>query len=236
MSVLLVCAVVKAEDRHFFQHGGFDWAQAKRGIRRSIAGEGLMGGSTITQQLARNLFLGPERTPHRKLREAFLTRALESHLSKPRILELYLNVIEWGENEWGARAASRRYFGKEPDELDAFEASFLAALIAAPRAPVRGRNAERLRRVQSRVLVQLYASGLLGQDETWSALARAEASYRRLSRGVAIDVALRESAGRAAAVEGSVRRRYRFLVLGNATRLAPERSLAGGCGIEREQG
>ena len=234
ISVLLSCAVVKAEDRRFFVHPGVDWPQVGRGLRRSFQGEGVMGGSSITQQLARNLFLSPERTLTRKLREVLIARKLESTLTKPRILEVYLNVIEWGDSEWGAESASRRYFGKPAGHLDAFEATFLAGLVAAPRAEVRGRNADRVRRVQSRTLVQLYGSGLLSHEETLSALDRVDMTYRLLQRGVPLDSVLRGTPE-----PGRTRPRgsphFRLPARADTRPLPTERALIDQCGFEREQ-
>jgi monofunctional biosynthetic peptidoglycan transglycosylase len=159
VSPILACAVVK-EDRGFFHHDGFEWSR----LRAAVSGGSRVGGSTITQQLAKNLFFGPEPTLHRKLREAFATRALERALSKRRILALYLNVIELGDGVWGIGDGARRLFGVSPPQLGAFEATLLAGLIAAPRAPLQGTNLDRLERVQGELLQQLCFSGLIDQN------------------------------------------------------------------------
>jgi monofunctional biosynthetic peptidoglycan transglycosylase len=191
LSPLLVCAVVKAEDRGFFRHAGVEWKNLGSAARAWLGGEARHGGSTLTQQLARNLYLSPERTVHRKLRELWLARALESSLDKRRLLELYLGTVEWGDGVWGAEDASQHYFGKGPGTLDAFEASFLAGLLAAPRQALAGDNAARARAVQTRVLSQLQASGLLAPREHTFALMRMDLLHAGLERGEPLHAALR---------------------------------------------
>ncbi|MBZ4330217.1 MULTISPECIES: biosynthetic peptidoglycan transglycosylase [unclassified Corallococcus] len=162
---LLACAVVKAEDRMFFRHGGFDWHETRVALWQAWRTGHLRGASTMTAQLARTLFLSPERSLERKLREAFLVQDLEKALSKRDILELYLNTIEWGDGVYGAADAARQYFGKPPDVLDPFEAATLASLIPAPGAPLVGKNLDRFNRSHARVLRQLYRSRIITQEE-----------------------------------------------------------------------
>ena len=127
-------AVVAAEDASFFTHEGFDWEGIKDAALRNLeAGEMQRGGSTITQQLAKNLYLSPERSLFRKAREALIARSLEHHLSKERILELYLNVAEWGRGIYGAEAAAHHHFRKPAKDLSAEEAALLAAILPSPR-------------------------------------------------------------------------------------------------------
>lgn len=127
-------AVVAAEDASFFTHEGFDWEGMKEAAKYNLeAGEFKHGGSTITQQLAKNLYLSSERSLFRKAREALITRSLEQHLTKNRILELYLNVAEWGQGVYGAEAAARHHFGKPSHDLTADEAAWLAAILPSPR-------------------------------------------------------------------------------------------------------
>jgi monofunctional biosynthetic peptidoglycan transglycosylase len=127
-------AVVATEDASFFQHEGFDWEGIKdAAVYNFEAGEFKRGGSTITQQLAKNLYLSPERSLLRKAREALITRSLEHQLTKHRILELYLNVAEWGHGIFGAEAAARHHFGKSAAELSMEEAALLAAILPSPR-------------------------------------------------------------------------------------------------------
>ena len=146
-------AVIAAEDASFFIHEGFDW----EGIRDAAidnleAGEMKRGGSTITQQLAKNLYLSSERSLLRKAREALITRSLEHRLTKERILELYLNVAEWGRGVYGAEAAARYHYGKSADELTADEAAWLAAILPSPQRydPIRKTTA--LTRRHQRIL------------------------------------------------------------------------------------
>lgn len=127
-------AVIAAEDASFFIHEGFDWEGIKdAAIHNLEAGEMKRGGSTITQQLAKNLYLSAERSMLRKAREALITRSLEHHLTKERILELYLNVAEWGNEVYGAEAAARHHFAKSAQELTQEEAAWLAAILPSPR-------------------------------------------------------------------------------------------------------
>jgi len=127
-------AVLVAEDDAFWQHEGIDMEQLKISIRNDIEkGQAIRGGSTITQQLAKNLYLSPSRDPVRKLRELIIARRLEAELSKARILEIYLNVIEWGDGIWGAEAAARRYFGSSAASLSPDQAALLAGAIINPR-------------------------------------------------------------------------------------------------------
>ena len=127
-------AVVAAEDASFFAHEGFDWEGIKDAALYNLeVGEFKRGGSTITQQLAKNLYLSSERSLFRKAREALITRSLEHHLTKERILEVYLNVAEWGQGIFGAEAAARHHFGKSAKELTLNEAALLAAILPSPR-------------------------------------------------------------------------------------------------------
>ena len=127
-------AVLIAEDAAFFQHEGLDYGEIREAIKINAEKmEFKRGASTITQQLAKNLYLSPSRNPARKLKEIFLTFSLERHLSKRRIFEIYLNVIEWGDGVYGAEAAARRYYGKSCSGLSDAEAAALAAVIINPR-------------------------------------------------------------------------------------------------------
>ncbi len=127
-------AVVLEEDGTFWQHNGVDVDELRFALTATLTkGVPLRGASTITQQLAKNLYLSPSRTPGRKLAELFIARRLEAELGKRRILELYLNVIEWGDGIWGAEAASRAYFGVSAADLSPEEAALLAGAISSPR-------------------------------------------------------------------------------------------------------
>jgi len=134
ISIQLKRAVVAAEDAKFLDHEGFDWEGIQQAYEKNARrGRVVAGGSTISQQLAKNLFLSRARTPWRKGEEALITVMLETVLEKRRILELYLNLIEWGERTFGAEAAARRHFGVGADELDAAQAARLAAMVPNPR-------------------------------------------------------------------------------------------------------
>lgn len=127
-------AVVAAEDASFFTHEGFDWEGIKDAALYDLEkGEMKRGGSTITQQLAKNLYLSSERSMFRKFHEALITRELEHRLTKERILEIYLNVAEWGHGVYGAEAAARHHFKKPAKDLTEDEAAWLAAILPSPR-------------------------------------------------------------------------------------------------------
>ena len=131
-------AVIEAEDGKFYQHHGFDWEAIRAARARNERAERIKrGGSTITQQLAKNVYLSPSKNPLRKLRELFIARRLEAELKKARILELYLNVIEWGDGIYGVEAAARTYFHVTAAELGPTESapapSFAAAMTRSTR-------------------------------------------------------------------------------------------------------
>ena len=166
-------AVIASEDDQFFEHGGVDWdaiqtawernsrAQARaEKVNQKKRSPKVVGGSTITQQLAKNLLLSGERTLFRKGQELILTFALETFLSKSRILTIYLNNVEWGEGVFGAEAASRHYFGKPAARLSAREAAKLAVMLPNPRffedRPNSGYLLQRTNTIEARMqMVQL---------------------------------------------------------------------------------
>ena len=125
-------AVIAAEDGRFYQHHGFDWQQIQIAAKQDLEGERTRGASTITQQLVKNLFFGTERSLLRKGAEASLVPVAEAVLSKQRILELYLNVVEWGPGIYGAEAACRRYDGTAARNIGREQAARLAAILPAP--------------------------------------------------------------------------------------------------------
>jgi len=139
-----------AEDAAFWDHEGVDFEELRASIETKWTRGGVLrGGSTITQQLAKNLYLSESRNPYRKVVELMITRRLEAELSKARILELYLNLIEWGDGIWGADAAARTYFGRPASDLSPEQAALLAGAIINPRVYSPGRpNARLLRRQQ----------------------------------------------------------------------------------------
>jgi monofunctional biosynthetic peptidoglycan transglycosylase len=158
ISPQLVRAVLVTEDAAFWQHDGLDYQQIKESMEVNLErGEFARGASTITQQLAKNLYLSPSKNPIRKLRELLIARRLEAELSKQRILEIYLNVIEWGNGIYGAEAAARTYFGKPAAQLTASESALLAAAIANPRIMNPKSPTARLRRRQQMVMRRMGA-------------------------------------------------------------------------------
>ena len=156
ISINLRRAVLAAEDSAFFDHEGIDIAEIKKSIQTSIEnGESLRGASTITQQLAKNLYLSPSRDPLRKVKELMITWRLETALSKARILEIYLNVIEWGDLVWGAEAAARTYFGVAASALSREQAALLAGAIINPRLYSPAHPRGRLLRRQQIILARM---------------------------------------------------------------------------------
>ena len=146
-------AVLVAEDASFWQHDGVDYDELQKSIELDWArGQLLRGASTITQQLAKNLYLSPSRNPMRKLRELIIARRLEVELTKTRILEIYLNVIEWGDGIYGVDAAARTYFGVTASALGTTEAALLAGAIVNPRVLNPARPTPRLIRRQQLIL------------------------------------------------------------------------------------
>ena len=146
-------AVLVAEDDAFFQHEGVDFEQLQESIEIDWSrGKFTRGASTITQQLAKNLYLSPSRDPLRKIRELIIARRLEAELKKARILELYLNVIEWGDGIYGAEAASRAYFQSPAALVNAREASLMAGAIINPRLLNPAHPTARLLRRQQLIL------------------------------------------------------------------------------------
>jgi monofunctional biosynthetic peptidoglycan transglycosylase len=134
VSPYVMKAVIIAEDDKFWSHEGFDFEAMQKALEKDIKKKKFKaGGSTISQQLAKNLYLSPSKNPIRKLKEAILTWRLERNLSKRRIMELYLNVAEWGDGIYGIEAAARKHYGKSAAGLTAREAAVLAAVIPNPR-------------------------------------------------------------------------------------------------------
>ena len=151
-------AVLIAEDDAFWQHEGIDVEQLQESLQLDWArGRMLRGGSTITQQLAKNLYLSPSKNPVRKLRELIIARRLEAELKKSRILELYLNVIEWGDGVYGAEAAARTYFHTSAASLGPSESAWLAAAIVNPRTMNPSHPNARLVRRQQLILRRMGA-------------------------------------------------------------------------------
>ena len=159
-------AVLVAEDDTFFEHGGVDVNALQEAIRKDWAHKKMThGGSTITKQLAKNLYLSPSRNPLRKVKEYFIARSLESHLSKKRILELYLNVVEMGERVYGAEAASQAYFHTSASALSPSQAALLAGCLPNPRVMSPASPNKRLRFRQRMVLSRMKRWGYLFEKE-----------------------------------------------------------------------
>jgi len=154
-------AVLTAEDSAFFDHDGFDYDELKKSAEMWKRGDFSRGASTITQQLAKNLYLSPTRNPIRKFRELLITRLLEGALTKRRILELYLNEVEWGDGVYGADAAARTYFRVSAAGLSAEQAALLAGSLINPRRYSPGSPPRRLRQRQAIILRRMRAGGAL---------------------------------------------------------------------------
>lgn len=134
ISANLKRAVIAAEDDKFVDHEGFDWEAMQKALEKNQRrGRPVAGGSTISQQLAKNLFLSPSKTPWRKAQEAVITLMLESAWDKRRILEIYLNVVEWGDGIFGCEAAAQRYYRVPASRLSRYQAARLAVMLPNPR-------------------------------------------------------------------------------------------------------
>ena len=161
----LIHAVLSAEDPNFFGHEGIDWDAIRESIETNIEkGRYARGGSTITQQLAKNLFFTTYKSLIRKAREALVVSWMEDDLPKKRIIEIYLNVIEWGDGVYGCEAAARRYYGVSCASLDADQAAGLAAMIPSPRRINPRINPSLHARATRKVLRQMRWAGYLKRD------------------------------------------------------------------------
>jgi monofunctional biosynthetic peptidoglycan transglycosylase len=159
-------AVLVAEDNSFYEHEGVDVKGMKEAFEKDWKKRRIThGGSTITQQLAKNLYLSPSRNPLRKVREYFIARSLEKHLTKKRILEIYLNSVEMGERVYGAEAAARHYFGKSASALSTSEAALLAGCLPNPRVMNPGKPNKRLRARQRMILSRMKRWGYIFERE-----------------------------------------------------------------------
>lgn len=145
ISIYIKQAVIAAEDAKFIDHEGFDWDGIEKAYEKNKRQKKIVaGGSTISQQLAKNLFLSGQRTPWRKAEETIITLMLETILSKKRILEIYLNVIEWGNNVYGIEAASLHYFSTYATDVNSFQSAKLASMIPNPKYYERHQDSSRL--------------------------------------------------------------------------------------------
>lgn len=155
-------AVVVAEDDEFYKHGGVDWEGVRAALEKDWELKKLAyGGSTITQQVARNLYLSPSKNPLRKIKEMLIAWRLERTLGKRRILELYLNIAEWGKGIYGAEAAAQAYFGKHASELNVEEAIAMAVVLPNPRRWSPAKRGAYVERNAQRIMTRMRASGLL---------------------------------------------------------------------------
>ena len=156
----LVHAVIVAEDGTFYEHSGVDWYEVEESIEKNLEkGKAARGGSTISQQLAKNLFLSTSKDPMRKLKELIITLRMEKMLSKRRILEIYLNVIEWGNGVFGAEVAARTYFGTSAADITRDEAARLAAVIPSPLRHQPNQRSQYVARRSSIILERMTARG-----------------------------------------------------------------------------
>jgi monofunctional glycosyltransferase len=171
ISRYLRAAVVYAEDYHFYTHDGVDWEAIEGAVEKDLgAGQLRIGGSTITQQLAKNLYLSPKKSFFRKLREMLIAFSLEDHLTKTRILELYLNVVEWGDGIFGAEAASRHWFGHSAASLSPAEAARLAIALPNPIERAPNVHSEELTQKAVRIIRLFRMQGLIDAAQERTAL------------------------------------------------------------------
>ncbi|HET6440577.1 MAG TPA: biosynthetic peptidoglycan transglycosylase [Anaeromyxobacter sp.] len=159
-------AVLVSEDARFFGHEGIDWEATREAVEHDLyRGQLARGGSTITQQLAKNLWLGTERTIWRKVKEAVLARKLEHRLPKRRILSLYLNVAEWGDGVFGIEAGARAHFGVDVDGLSVAQGVVLASMLPAPRRVSLAQPSTWLKRRSRRLLDRMAEAGRLSAED-----------------------------------------------------------------------
>jgi monofunctional glycosyltransferase len=158
-------AVLVAEDDNFYGHKGVDWTSTWKAVKTDWKTMRFArGGSTITQQVARNLYLSPSKNPLRKIKEILIARSLEKTLGKRRIFEIYLNIAEWGKGIYGAQAASTAYFGKSAQELTPEEAAALAAALPSPRRYSPTKGTRFMERRTSQIISRMRASGYLPDE------------------------------------------------------------------------
>jgi monofunctional glycosyltransferase len=159
-------AVLVAEDDTFYRHGGVDWDAVRVAFAKDWEQKRLAyGASTITQQVARNLFLSPSKNPLRKFKELLIAYRLEKVLGKRRIFELYLNIAEWGKGIYGCEAAAQAYFGKSAADLTVDEAVAMAVVLPSPRRLDPAKRGKYVERNSARVLARMQASGMLPEPE-----------------------------------------------------------------------
>jgi len=171
ISRYLRAAVVYAEDGNFYTHDGVDWSAIEDAIEKDVGGAKLkIGGSTITQQVAKNLYLSPQRSLARKAREMLIAFSLEDHLSKQRILELYLNIAEWGPGVFGAEAAAHKWFGHSAQSLAPAEAARLAIALPNPIERAPNKSSAELTKKAVRIIRLFRMQGLVDAAQERAAL------------------------------------------------------------------
>ena len=161
----LIHAAIIAEDDTFYLHKGIDWQQMRIAVKINLQKRRFAyGGSTITQQVARNLYLSPSKNPLRKIKEMIIARMLESKLGKKRILEIYLNIAEWGKGIFGAEAASQAYFNKPASDLNPEEAAALVSVLPSPRRWNPAMPTRYIERRKRNILGRMVSSGYLPDE------------------------------------------------------------------------
>ena len=180
ISPFLRHAVIHAEDARFWKHEGVDWEAVKHAAERNWEDRRLAhGASTITQQVAKNLYLSPSRNPIRKLRELLIARRLEEELGKRRLLEIYLNIAEWGDGVFGAEAAAQRWFRRTAARLTPSQAARLAVALPSPRRFTPEVRSAELTRKAARLVEAMRRDGLIDGPTMQRALAELGAPSRR---------------------------------------------------------
>ncbi len=166
ISYYIKWAVILSEDAKFYRHSGVDYEAMKQAIKRNLeVGRYVRGGSTITQQLAKNVFLSREKTLTRKIKQLFIAFIIEAELSKTRILELYLNAVEFGPLVYGVNHATHFYFGKSPSTINPLEAALLASLLPGPKIFNPYRNVERVELRAKNILKRMAQVKIISEDE-----------------------------------------------------------------------
>jgi monofunctional biosynthetic peptidoglycan transglycosylase len=197
-------AVIHAEDARFWDHEGIDWEAVKQAAERDWEEKSLgHGASTITQQVAKNLFLSPSRNPLRKVRELLIARRLERTLSKRRLLEIYLNIAEWGDGVFGAEAAAQRWFRRSASQLTPGQAARLAVALPNPFLYSPDRRSKTLDRKTERLLRAMRRDGLLGPAVTAAVAGTPTAATPAASAAAAAPPAAKPATDEAAAEAGA---------------------------------
>ncbi len=186
-------AVLTSEDDMFYRHQGVDWDAMRVALEKDLDRRAFAyGASTITQQVARNLYLSPSKNPLRKVKEILIARRLERELGKRRIFELYLNIAEWGKGLYGCEAAAQAYFGKHASELTPDEAVALAVVLPSPRRHDPAKRGRYVERNMRRVMARMRASGFLPEEDdvelSTAAVAASTAAVQASTQAVSLDV------------------------------------------------